>query len=158
MATRLSIVAVGERPPPWVETAVAGYLARIPRPFAPKLVEIAPGRQRRAGDVTRAIVDEGARVLAAVPDGARLVLLDERGEAWRSTDLARRLAAWAQDARPTVFAIGGPDGHAAAVRARADVAWSLSALTLPHAMVRVLVVEQLYRAWSINAGHPYHRE
>jgi len=155
---RFAIIAVGERPPEWVETAVAGYLARIPKPFAPKLVEIAPGRQRRAGDVARAIVDEGERVLAAVPKGARLVLLDERGAAWRSLDLARHLAAWSLDARATVFAIGGPDGHADAVRARADLTWSLSSLTLPHALVRVLVVEQLYRAWSINAGHPYHRE
>jgi 23S rRNA (pseudouridine1915-N3)-methyltransferase len=155
---RLSIVAVGERPPAWVETAVAGYLARIPKPYSPKLVEVAPGRQRRAGDVARAIVDEGERVLAAVPNGARLVLLDERGETWRSADLAKRLAAWAHEARPSVLAIGGPDGHADAVRARADATWSLSALTLPHALVRVVVVEQLYRAWSINAGHPYHRE
>lgn len=155
---RLVIVAVGERPPAWVETAVDEYLVRIPKPHAPKLVDIAPGRQRRAGDVARAIVDEGRRVLAAIPDGARLVLLDERGEGWRSVDLAKRLAAWSHEARPTVLAIGGPDGHADAVRARADSAWSLSPLTLPHALVRVIVVEQLYRAWSIQAGHPYHRE
>ncbi len=152
------IVAVGDRPPAWVEAAIADYLARIPRNLAPRLVEIAPGRQRRAGDVPRAVIDEGQRVLAAIPAGARLVLLDERGEVWRSTDLAKRLAAWSHDPRWIVFAIGGPDGHAEAVRARADAIWSLSALTLPHALVRVVLVEQLYRAWSINAGHPYHRE
>jgi 23S rRNA (pseudouridine1915-N3)-methyltransferase len=156
--TRIAILAVGERPPAWVETAVAGYLVRIPKSFAPRVIEIAPGRQRRAGDVARAVIDEGERVLAAVPADARLVLLDERGESWRSNDLAKRLATWSHESRPTMLAIGGPDGHAEAVRKRADFAWSLSALTLPHALVRVVLAEQLYRAWSINAGHPYHRE
>lgn len=155
---RVAILAVGERPPGWVETAVAGYLVRIPKALAPKLIEIAPGRQRKAGDVPRAVIDEGERVLAAVPPGARLVLLDERGENWSSVELAKSLARWSHDGRQTVFAIGGPDGHAQAVRARADLSWSLSALTLPHALVRVVLVEQLYRAWSINAGHPYHRD
>lgn len=155
---RLAILAVGERPPTWVETAFAGYLVRIPKAVAPKLIEIAPGRQRRAGDVARAVIDEGERVLAAVPQAARLVLLDERGEQWSSTELAQRLARWSHEGRQTVFAIGGPDGHAQAVRSRADLSWSLSALTLPHALVRVVLAEQLYRAWSINAGHPYHRE
>jgi 23S rRNA (pseudouridine1915-N3)-methyltransferase len=155
---RSAIIAVGDRPPAWVEVATADYLGRFPRNLAPRLVEIPPGRQRRAGDVARAVLDEGQRVLAAIPAGARVVLLDERGEPWRSTELAKRLAAWSHDARGVVFAIGGPDGHAEAVRARADAVWSLSALTLPHALVRVVLVEQLYRAWSIGAGHPYHRE
>lgn len=155
---RVAILAVGERPPSWVETAVAAYLVRIPKAVAPKLIEIAPGRQRKSGDVPRAVIDEGERVLAAVPPGARLVLLDERGENWSSVELAQRLARWAHDGRQTVFAIGGPDGHAQSVRSRADLSWSLSALTLPHALVRVVLVEQLYRAWSIHAGHPYHRE
>lgn len=141
-----------------METAVAGYLVRIPKAVTPKLIEIAPGKQRKAGDVPRAVIDEGERVLASVPQGARLVLLDERGENWSSVELAQRLARWSHDGRQTVFAIGGPDGHAQAVRSRAELCWSLSGLTLPHALVRVVLVEQLYRAWSINAGHPYHRE
>lgn len=154
----LAIIAVGERPPAWVDAAVADYLGRLPRPWTPKVVLIPPGRQRRAGDVARAVAEEGERVLAALPAKARVVLLDERGEAWRSVELARRLATWSHDGRETVFVVGGPDGHAPEVRARADHVWSLSALTLPHALVRVVLAEQLYRAWSIEARHPYHRE
>lgn len=154
----LAIIAVGERPPAWVDAAIADYLRRLPRPWTPEVVLIPPGRRRRAGDVARAVAEEGERVLAALAAKARVVLLDERGEAWRSVELARRLATWSHDGRETVFVVGGPDGHAPEVRARADHVWSLSALTLPHALVRVVLAEQLYRAWSIEAGHPYHRE
>ena len=97
-------------------------------------------------------------MLAAIPRGARVVALDERGAQWRSTELAQRIGEWQDSWREVALLIGGPDGHAPAVQSRADERWSLSTLTLPHGLARVLVAEQLYRAWSLRAGHPYHRE
>lgn len=154
---RVAVIAVGERPPVWVREAWADYAKRLPRPYTPELIEVAAGNRTGARDPARAIADEGKRVLAALGRSARLVLLDERGSAWSSAELARRLARWAQAGEDIAFAIGGPYGHAPELDARAAERWSLSALTLPHALVRVVLIEQLYRAWSINAGHPYHR-
>lgn len=154
---RLVVAAVGDRPPAWVREAWADYAKRLPKPWAPELVEITPGQRGKSADPRRAIDDEGKRVLAAVPRGARLILLDEHGAQPTSVALSQRMSAWAQDGRDVVLAIGGPDGHAAAVRERAESSLALSALTLPHALVRVILIEQLYRAWTLLAGHPYHR-
>lgn len=105
---------------------------------------------------TRGRETEGEAILARAADDY-LVLLDERGKGLASTELASKLEDWQQDGRDLAFVIGGPDGVSEAVRRRADFAWSLSRLTLPHGLARILVTEQLYRAWSLNAGHPYHR-
>ena len=102
-------------------------------------------------------VDEGEKILKALPRDTRLVTLDERGAQWTTEQLAARLSAWLQDGRDVTLAIGGPDGHAPEVLKRADESWGLSKLVLPHALVRVVVAEALYRAWSVNANHPYHR-
>lgn len=155
---RQTIVAVGDRPPRWAEAAFTEYVARIPHPYTPKLMVIAPGnRARGSGDTARAVDDEGERVLRALPDGAVALLLDERGRSINSVELAALLADAAREGAHLAWLIGGADGHAAKVRARAARSLSLSALTLPHQLVRVTLAEQLYRAWSINAGHPYHR-
>jgi 23S rRNA (pseudouridine1915-N3)-methyltransferase len=154
---RLLIVAVGEKPPAWVREGYADYARRLPRPYTPELIEIALGHRGKGADVARAIADEGARVLAALPRQALVVALDERGASWSSVDLSRRLGQWSQEGRDVAFVIGGPDGHAPAVRERAALVWSLSALTLPHGLVRVLLAEQCYRAWSLLQNHPYHR-
>lgn len=154
---RLLVLAVGERPPAWVREAWADYARRIPKPWTPELVELAPGARGGSRDLRRALDDEGRRVLAALPRAARLILLDEHGHQDTSAAFAGRLAAWARDGRDVALAIGGPDGHAAAVRERAESALALSALTLPHALVRVVLVEQLYRTWTLTVGHPYHR-
>ena len=154
---RIALLAVGTKPPDWVRSGFEEYRKRLPKPYAPELIELAAGTRGPGRDAARAIADEGARVLAAVPRGARLVLLDERGKPWSSTQLSSELAAWSQDGRDIALAIGGADGHAPEVSARADQRWSLGPLTLPHMLVRLVVIEQLYRAWTLMTGHPYHR-
>ncbi|MEO6065607.1 MAG: 23S rRNA (pseudouridine(1915)-N(3))-methyltransferase RlmH [Lysobacterales bacterium] len=154
---RFRLIAVGSRQPAWVRDGFEEYARRLPPPFALDLVEIALAP--RTGNVSaRALEREGEGVLAAIPRGARVVALDERGTQWRSIELAQRVGEWQDSWREVALLIGGPDGHAPAVQARTDERWSLSSLTLPHGLARVLVAEQLYRAWSVRAGHPYHRE
>lgn len=154
---RIVLIAIGEKPPPWVRDGFADYVRRIPRPWTPELLELPLGQRGKSSDPERAIADEGARVLAALPKAAHVVVLDERGSAWTSVQLSQRMAAWAGLGSPVALLIGGPDGHAPAVLQRAQERWSLSALTLPHALARVVLAEQLYRGWSLLQGHPYHR-
>lgn len=151
------IVAVGNHMPRWVADGFAEYLKRLPHALAVELVEIPPGRRGKGRDAARAIATEGAAVLASVPRDAHAVALDGRGASWTSEALAAQLGQWRIAGRDLAFLIGGPDGHAADVLARADQRWSLGPLTLPHMLVRLLLAEQLYRATSILAGHPYHR-
>jgi 23S rRNA (pseudouridine1915-N3)-methyltransferase len=155
---RILLVAVGEKPPAWVKEGFAEYAKRLPKPFAPELVELPLGHRGKGADPARAIAAEGERVLAALPKNAYLIALDERGRTWTSVELAREFAQWQLEGRDIVFVIGGPDGHAPAVVARANQKWSFGPLTLPHMLVRLVWVEQIYRAWTIQQGHPYHRE
>ncbi len=153
---RIRLLVVAGRPPAWAEAAFAEYAKRLPPALkleAPRL----PLARGHARDPARAIAEEGRRLLDAVGANEIVVALDERGEPWSTAELARQLKTWQAAGRDVAFLIGGPDGLAPACRERADSVWSLSALTLPHALVRVMLVEQIYRAVSLNAGHPYHR-
>lgn len=154
---KLRLVAVGTRMPDWVETACADYQRRLPPEYGFSLVELPVTPRGKNADIARLKAQEGEKLLKLVQGGQRLVVLDERGSAHSSPQLAARLQRWQQDGRDVVLAIGGPDGHAPEVLARAEERWSLSNLVLPHALVRVVVLEALYRAWSLNANHPYHR-
>jgi len=154
---RLRLIAVGGRMPDWVQTAFDDYVKRLPRELRMELVEISLATRGKNADIARARQLEGERVLKALPDGQRTVALDERGASWSSLDLADQLRRWQQDGRDVALLVGGPDGHAPEVIRRAEQKWSLSPLTLPHALVRVLVAEQIYRATTLIAGHPYHR-
>ena len=151
------LVAVGERAPTWVAQGFAEYQKRLSHWLPLDLVEIEPGLRGKGRDTARATSDEGARVLAALPKGAQVIALDGRGKAWSSEQLAQRLEHWRGQGRDLAFLIGGPEGHAGEVLARADESWSLGPLTLPHMLVRLLVAEQLYRAAALLANHPYHR-
>lgn len=154
---RLRLLAVGTRQPGWVDAATREYLRRLRTPWRCELVEIeAATRGTRGAD--DAVRREGERVLAALRDRERVVLLDETGKALATRELAARLGALAAESPDLALLIGGPDGHAPAVRARAAESWSLSRLTLPHGLARVLVAEQLYRAQTVLLGHPYHRD
>ena len=151
------LVAVGERAPGWVTEGFGEYRRRLSHWLPLELVEIAPGVRGKGRDTARAIHDEGQRVLAALPRGELVVALDGRGRQWSSEELARRLEHWRGQGRDLAFVVGGPEGHADEVLARADERWSLGPLTLPHMLVRLLVAEQLYRAAAMLANHPYHR-
>jgi 23S rRNA (pseudouridine1915-N3)-methyltransferase len=151
------LVAVGEHAPAWVAQGFAGYQKRLSHWLPLELIEIEPGLRGKGRDPARAISEEGARVLAALPKQGHVIALDGRGKAWTSEQLAQRLEHWRGLGRDLVFLIGGPEGHAPDVSARADETWSLGLLTLPHMLVRLLVAEQLYRASALLANHPYHR-
>ena len=151
------LVAVGERAPAWVAEGFGEYQKRHAHWLPLELAEIAPGLRGKGRDPARAVADEGARVLAALPKQAHVVALDGRGKLYSSEQLAERVAAWRQQGRDLAFLIGGPEGHADAVLAQAHERWSLGPLTLPHMLVRLVLAEQLYRACSLLANHPYHR-
>jgi len=154
---KIHLIAVGTRMPGWVESAYADYSGRMPRECRVQLVEIPVAERGKNADIARLKQAEGEKILKAIPRDCTVIALDERGEALASTDWSRELQAWMQSGRDSCLLIGGPDGHAAEVLQRADRRWSLSKLTLPHGMVRVMVAEQLYRAWTLLSNHPYHR-
>ena len=152
---KIRLLAVGNKPPVWVSNAFDEYAKRFPRDMPLELVQIAAARHK--GDTARFIRAEGERMLQQVGKSERLIVLDEGGKAYTSAALAERLNHWRDQGSNICFAVGGSDGLAPEVLARADERWSLSTLTLPHYLVRVVVAEALYRAWSICTGHPYHR-
>jgi 23S rRNA (pseudouridine1915-N3)-methyltransferase len=154
----LRLIAVGDRQPSWVDDAFSIYSARLPREWKFRLDRIATVRRSKKDKSRNAIETEAEQILAKIAVNEQVVLLDERGKQMTSPALATRLANWQADGRDLCFIIGGPDGVSAACHERANYTWSLSDLTLPHGLARVLFAEQLYRAWSLQKGHPYHRE
>jgi 23S rRNA (pseudouridine1915-N3)-methyltransferase len=153
----LRVVAVGARAPAWVRDGVADYLRRMPQTLKTTFSELAPAR-RSGTNAGAAVADEGRRLLALLRAEDFVVALDERGRAFSTGEFAAWLRERMRQGRDLVFLIGGPDGLADAVLARSNLRWSLSRLTFPHALVRILLAEQLYRAHSVLARHPYHRE
>ncbi len=154
---RVTLLAVGQRMPAWITEGFQEYTRRLKSRLPVQLVEI-PAAKRGSGDVPRAMADEGRRLLAAVRPQDHVVALDERGRSRTSLELSRWLGERLQAGNDLVFIIGGADGLAPEVLQRSQERWSLSPLTLPHALVRVLFAEQLYRAVTLLDGHPYHRE
>ena len=144
--------------PAWIQEGFHEYVRRMPPEIRIEMVELKPEERGAGKSAEKAKEIEGERLIAAVPDSATLLALDEKGRSVTTQGLSVMLSEWMRDAVHPVFAIGGADGLSAAVKERSDKLISLSALTLPHALVRVVLAEQLYRAWSILARHPYHRE
>lgn len=153
---KLRVVAVGTRMPAWVEAGIADYAARMPRELRLDVIEVPLAQRGKNADLERARNAEGDKLLERSRDTHR-VMLDERGAPWSSLELAERLKSWMQQGRDVAFLVGGPDGHSPEVTKQAQERWALSRLTLPHALVRIVVAEQLYRAWSLHENHPYHR-
>jgi 23S rRNA (pseudouridine1915-N3)-methyltransferase len=154
---RARMIAIGERMPGWVAEGFAEYRKRLSHDLPLELVELKPGARGKGRDDARAMHEEGQAILAALPRDIHVIALDGRGKTWSSEELAAQLANWRMAGRDLAFLIGGPDGHAPEVLARADQRWSLGPLTLPHMLVRLVLAEQLYRASTLLAGHPYHR-
>ncbi|PWV93694.1 23S rRNA (pseudouridine-1915-N(3)-) methyltransferase [Pantoea ananatis] len=144
--------------PDWVQTGFMEYLRRFPKDMPFELTEVPAGKRGKNADIKRILEKEGEAMLAATGKGNRIVTLDIPGQPWETPQLAQQLERWKQDGRDISLLIGGPEGLAPACKAAAEQSWSLSTLTLPHPLVRVLVAESLYRAWSITTNHPYHRE
>jgi 23S rRNA (pseudouridine1915-N3)-methyltransferase len=154
---QIHIIAVGDRMPAWVEAAYGEYAKRLPRECRLVLHAIPAGRRTQGADLARLARDEGERQLAAIPAGSRVVALEVTGRELDTPGLAKRLERQMAEGRDLALLVGGPEGLAPACLARADERWSLSRLTLAHPVVRVVVAEQLYRAWSIISHKPYHR-
>lgn len=155
---RLHLICVGSRQPQWVNQGFETYARRMPRDCSLDLVEISPVLRTGSGDLKRALDREGDRVIRAIPRDAPVVALDFEGESWSTRQLSAHLDVWRRDYQCVALLIGGADGLSPACLERAQMRWSLSPLTLPHGLARVLAAEQLYRAWTILSGHPYHRE
>jgi len=154
---RITLISVSSKQPDWVRNGFEEYARRLQGPVALGLTEIPLPKRTRSSALDRLVAAEGERMLAALPTGAHVVALDETGRSWRTIELAQRLKAWIAEGQPVALLVGGPDGLAPACRERAAERWSLSPLTLPHGLVRIVVAEALYRAHSLLRGHPYHR-
>jgi len=155
---RLFLVAVGQRQPAWADAAYEDFAKRFPPELRLELKAVKAEPRTSGKTAEQLMMAEAARIEAALPKGARRVILDERGERRTSMQLAERMKLWMGDGRDAALIIGGPDGLLPALKATADETLRLSDLTLPHAFARVLLAEGLYRAWTVMTGHPYHRE
>lgn len=154
---RILLLAVGQKMPAWIEQGYQEYAQRMPAEARLELKEIAPGKRGKNADIKRIVEDEGQRLIAAIPRGAHIVVLDVEGRGHSTEQLAQRMDEWMHSGQDICLLVGGPEGLSAECRALADEKWSLSALTFPHPLVRVILAEQLYRAWSVLRNHPYHR-
>ena len=154
---RIQVIAVGTRLPQWQQQGFQEYARRLPRECAIQLSEIPAAPRAKSKPTKQAIQKESERMLAAVDKNDYVIALDQPGAQYSSEDLSGLLATWLAQGRHLSLLIGGADGLSEACRSRAELRWSLSELTLPHGLVRVMVAEQIYRAWSILQGHPYHR-
>ena len=151
------LISVGNRMPGWVQQGYQEYARRISGELNLNLIEIAPGKRGKNADLARTLNDEGERMLKAIPKGCRVITLEIEGRAWSTQQLARKMGNWLEAGGDLALLVGGPEGLAESCRQRADSRWSLSPLTLPHPLVRVLISEQIYRALSLLRNHPYHR-
>jgi 23S rRNA (pseudouridine1915-N3)-methyltransferase len=154
---KLLLAAVGQRQPSWAETAYDDFAKRFPPEMRLELKAV-KAETRGSRTAEQMMAAEATRLEAVLPKGVRRVVLDERGTRLTTVQLAARMEAWQQDGRDVAFLVGGPDGLDPALKATADETWRLSDLTLPHAFVRVLLAEALYRGWTVLVNHPYHRE
>ena len=154
---KLQLIAVGTKMPKWVEEGYKEYSRRFPKDMPLELVEITAGKRGKNADTRRLTAVESKALLEAMPARGRIIALDVKGQSWSTEKLAANLENWMGDGRDVGFMIGGPDSIDPEVLNKVDTRWSLGPLTLPHPLVRVVLAEQLYRAWSLLHHHPYHR-
>ncbi len=154
---KVSLISVGGKMPQWVNDGYREYAKRLPKELHPQLIDLPLANRGKNANTEKLKTEEGEQILAALPKGARMIALDVKGKALSTHDLTRKIEQWQMDGTDVSIVIGGPDGIAAECLARADERWSLSAMTMPHPLVRVFLIEQLYRAWTITQNHPYHK-
>ena len=154
---KISLISVGSKMPAWVAQGYDEYAKRLPRELKPQLIELPLALRSKSVNVDKIKQGEGEQIIAAIPKAARVVMLDVKGKALSTENLAEKMANWQMEAIDICLVIGGPDGLSSQCLNAADEKWSLSALTLPHPLVRVVLIEQLYRAWTILQNHPYHK-
>jgi 23S rRNA (pseudouridine1915-N3)-methyltransferase len=155
---RISIITIGTKMPPWVSQGVEEYSKRMPRELRVEWKELPLAPRGKGSNPEKLKQKEGEQILKAIPDGDRIIALDVRGKGLSTEQLARQLSDWQMSGDNYCLLIGGPDGLSPDCLQRAERRWSLSELTMPHPLVRILLAEQLYRAWTITVNHPYHRE
>jgi 23S rRNA (pseudouridine1915-N3)-methyltransferase len=153
----IRLIAVGNKMPAWVTEGYQEYAKRFPASCTLELIEIPPEKRTKTSDIKRLKQREGEKILAVINPSHRILALEVSGKSWSTEQLSQHLTAWHQDGRNSDLLIGGPDGLSAECLQKAEIKWSLSPLTLPHPLVRIVVAEQLYRAITIMQGHPYHR-
>jgi len=154
---QIYLITIGQKMPSWVKQGYDEYAKRMPRECELVLKEIPAGKRGKNSDVSRIVRDEGERMLAALPKSCHIVTLDIPGKPWTTPNLSEAMRRWLDSGQDIALLIGGPEGLADSVKQAANQSWSLSKLTLPHPLVRIVVAEQIYRAWSIINNHPYHR-
>ena len=154
---KIQLLAVGQKMPAWVESGYQEYAQRMPPEVRVELKEVAAGKRGKNADVARILHEEGQRLQAAIARSAHIVALDVKGKAYSTEQLAVRMGEWMQSGQDVALLVGGPEGLSVECRDLAHEHWSLSALTFPHPLVRIIVAEQLYRAWTVLKNHPYHR-
>lgn len=154
---RIYLITVGQKMPSWVKQGYEEYAKRLPRECELVLKEIPAGKRGKNSDIKRITRDEGERMLAALPKNCHIVTLDIPGKNWTTPNLATAMKGWLDNGQDVALLVGGPEGLADSVKQLARESWSLSKLTFPHPLVRIVVAEQIYRAWSIINNHPYHR-
>ena len=155
---RIDLIAVGKRMPAWIETAVKEYSKRLPKNIQFKIIEITPAIRSKNNSAENYKQKEQKNIETTLSSDSIIIALDEKGKSLNSQNLANQLQTWNDENQHISLIIGGADGLSDDIKKKANQLWSLSAMTLPHGLVRVMVVEQLYRAWSITQNHPYHRE
>ena len=154
---RIKLIAVGGKMPDWVNSGFNEYVKRLPHELKLEVIEVPLGQRGKGADIQRAIAKESRQLLAAIEEKAQVVALDVKGSAWSTEQLAQKLSEWQMSGTNVALLVGGPDGLSPDCLQRAGQSWSLSKLTFPHPLVRVVVAEQLYRAWTLLNNHPYHR-
>ncbi len=155
---RIHLIAVGKKMPEWVNSGYLEFSKRMPPELQINLIEITPSVRNKTTPIEKNIKEEGERIHSAIPSNSRLIVLDEKGKNFSSVDLSKKMESWLPMGQDISIVIGGADGVDNVIKQQAVEKWSLSSFTLPHALVRVVIAEQLYRGWSILKGHPYHRE
>lgn len=157
LAMQINLISVGTRMPSWVQQGYDEYAKRMPRECQLNLKEVSAGKRGKNSDVARIIRDEGERMINAIPNRSHIVTLDVPGKPWTTQDVSKAMARWLEGGQHIALLIGGPEGLSDAAKKQANESWSLSNLTFPHPLVRIVVAEQLYRGWSLINNHPYHR-